>query len=148
MRALRYFADEAVGRLWRGYNTAFIAMATIAVAFFVLGGFLLVTTNMERLFSRWQEAAEFSVYVRDDATAEQRAGIERMLRDSQLVKAVEVISKEDALRRFKRNFGALAQATGEMQENPLPASIEVRLAPDADPSQVGSLAATVSTSPG
>jgi cell division transport system permease protein len=148
MRALRYFVDEAVGSLWRGYKTAFIAMATIAVAFFVLGGFLLVTTNMERLFSRWQEAAEFSVYVRDDATAEQRAGIERVLRDSQLVKAVEVISKEEALRRFKRNFGALAQATSEMQENPLPASIEVRLAPEADPSQVGALAGTVSSLPG
>jgi cell division transport system permease protein len=148
MRALRYFVDEAVESLWRGYKTAFIAMATIAVAFFVLGGFLLVTTNMERLFSRWQEAAEFSVYVRDDATAEQRAGIERVLRDSQLVKAVEVISKEEALRRFKRNFGALAQATSEMQENPLPASIEVRLAPDADPSQVGALAGTASSLPG
>ena len=148
MRALSYFFDEAVGSLWRGYKTAFIAMATIAVAFFVLGGFLLVTTNMERLFSRWQEAAEFSVYVRDDATAEQRAGIERMLRDSQLVKAVEVISKEEALRRFKRNFGALAQATSEMHENPLPASIEVRLAPDADPSQVGALAGTASSLPG
>lgn len=148
MRALRYFVDEAVGSLWRGYKTAFIAMATIAVAFFVLGGFLLVTTNMERLFSRWQEAAEFSVYVRDDATAEQRAGIERVLHESQLVKAVEPISKEEALRRFKRNFGALAQATSDMQENPLPASIEVRLAPDADPSQVGALAGTVSSLPG
>jgi cell division transport system permease protein len=148
MRALGYFVDEAAGSLLRGYKTAFMAIATIAVAFFVLGGFLLVTTNMERLFSRWQEAAEFSVYVRDDATAEQRAGIERVLRDSQLLTAVEVISKEEALRRFKQNFGALAQATSEMQENPLPASIEVRLAPDADPSQVGALAGTVSSLPG
>jgi cell division transport system permease protein len=148
MRALRYFFDEAVASIWRGYNTAFMAMTTIAVAFFVLGGFLIVTTNMERLFSRWQEAAEFSVYVRDDATTEQRAGIERVLRDSQLVKAVETISKEEALRRFKQNFGTLAQATGDMQENPLPASIEVRLAPDADPSQVGTLATTVSSLPG
>jgi cell division transport system permease protein len=148
MRALRYFFDEAAASLWRGYKTAFIAMATIAVAFFVLGGFLLVTTNMQRLFSRWQEAAEFSVYVRDDGSAEQRAGIERALRESPAVKAVEAISKDEALRRFKRNFGALAQATGDMQDNPLPASFEVRLAADADPAQVGSLATTVSSLPG
>lgn len=148
MRALRYFVDEAVGSLWRGYKTAFIAMATIAVAFFVLGGFLLVTTNMERLFSRWQEAAEFSVYVRDDGTAEQRAGIDRVLRASPLVKAVDTISKDEALRRFKQNFGAFAQATGDMQDNPLPASFEVRLVPDADPAQVGALATTVSSLPG
>jgi len=148
MRAFRYFVDEAVGSILRGYKTACIAMATIAVAFFVLGGFLLVTTNMERLFSRWQEAAEFSVYVRDDATTEQRAGVERVLRESQLVKGVETISKDEALRRFKQNFGTLAQATGDLQENPLPASIEVRLAADADPSQVGTLATTVSSLPG
>jgi len=148
MRALRYFFDEAAGSLWRGYKTAFIAIATIAVAFFVLGGFLLVTTNLERLFARWQEAAEFSVYLRDDATAEQRSGMERVLRDSRLVKAIETISKDEALRRFKQNFGALAQATGDLQENPLPASIEVRLVADADPSQVGTLATTVTSLPG
>jgi cell division transport system permease protein len=145
MRALRYFIDEAVGSLWRGYKTAAIAMATIAVAFFVLGGFLLVTANMERLFSRWQEAAEFSVYLRDDATPEQRVSVEGVLRNSELVRAVEMISKEEALRRFKQNFGELAQATSDIQENPLPGSIEVRLVPDADPAEVGALAAKTSS---
>ena len=148
MRALRYFLDEALASLWRGYKTAFIAMATIATAFFVLGGFLVVTANLERLFSRWQEAAEFSVYLRDGWTPAQRIGVESVLRDSRLVRAVELISKEEALRRFKQNFGALAEATADMQENPLPASIEVRLVPDADPSDVEALAATTVSLPG
>ena len=69
MRALRYFFDEALASLWRGYKTGLIAVATIAAALFVLGGFLLLTSNMERLFARWQEAAEFSVYLRDDVDA-------------------------------------------------------------------------------
>jgi cell division transport system permease protein len=144
MRAFRYFIDEAVASLWRGYKTACIAMATIAAAFFVLGGFLILTTNMERLFARWQDAAEFSVYLRDASTDGERAAIERTLHESDLVKAVEVISKDEALRRFRQNFGALAQTTGDMTENPLPASIEVRLAPDADPTQVGTLAGKIS----
>lgn len=148
MRALRYFLDEALASLWRGYKTAVIAMATIAAAFFVLGGFLVVTANLERLFSRWQEAAEFSVYLRDTWTPAQRTGVESVLRDSRLVRAVELISKEEALRRFKQNFGALAQATADMEENPLPASIEVRLVPDADPSEVEALATKASSLPG
>jgi cell division transport system permease protein len=143
MRAFRYFIDEAVASLWRGYKTACIAMATIAAAFFVLGGFLIVTANMERLFARWQEAAEFSVYLRDASTDNERAAVERALHESSLVKAVEVISKEEALRRFKQNFAALAQTTSDMADNPLPASIEVRLAPDADPAQVGELAGKI-----
>src|SRR5580704_17722622 len=108
MRALSYSFDEALASLWRGYKTAVVAMATIATALFVLGGFLVLTSNMERLFARWQEAAEFSVYLHDDATPGQQAASVSTMRDSHLVRAIEVVSKDEALRRFKRNFGDLA----------------------------------------
>lgn len=140
MRALRYFFDEASASLLRGFKTSLIATATITVAFVVLGGFLILTSNLERLFTRWQDAAEFSVYLSDAATAEQRAAIEKTLRGSASVGAVELVSKEEALRRFKQNFGALAQATGDLGTNPLPASIEVRLRPNANPAEVEALA--------
>lgn len=145
MRALRYFLEEALGSLWRGSKTAFIAIATIAAAFFVLGVFLVVTANLEQLIARWQEAAEFSVYLRDDSTPTQRTAIEAALRDSQLVRSLDVISKEEALRRFKLHFGALAAASGDIPDNPLPASIEVRLIPNADAPKVEALAAKASS---
>jgi cell division transport system permease protein len=50
------------------------------------------------------------------------------------------VSKEDALRRFKQNFGKLAEAAGDLTANPLPASVEVRLRPNANPSDVAALA--------
>ena len=140
MRALKYFFDEATASLWRGYKTAIIAVATIASALFVLGGFLVVTSNMERLFARWQEAAEFSVYLRDEVTPLQQNAIESALRRSPLVHAIEMVSKDEALRRFKRNFGELAAAAGDLPENPLPASIEVRLQSKADPAEIAALA--------
>jgi cell division transport system permease protein len=140
MRALRYFSDEAIASLMRGFKTALIATATIAVAFLVLGGFLVLTTNMERVFARWQDAAEFSVYLHDGATAEQRAAIEKTVRESPVVAAVEMVSKDEALRRFKQNFGALADAAGGLPSNPLPASVEVRLRANADPGDFESLA--------
>ena len=107
----------------------------------MLGGFLILTSNMERVFTRWQDAAEFSVYLSDTASPEQRAAIEKTLSESAVVAALEVVSKEDALRRFKQNFGALAEAAGDLTANPLPASIEVRLRPNANPIDVASLAA-------
>ena len=48
MRALKYAFDEAVTSLWRGRQSATLSTATIAVALFVLGGFLLATSNLER----------------------------------------------------------------------------------------------------
>jgi cell division transport system permease protein len=148
MRALRYFLDEALASLSRGYRTGLVAVATIAVAFLVLGGFLIVTANLERLFTRWQQAAEFSVYLRDGWTADHRTGIENMLRESRLVSAVELVSKEEALKRFKQNFGALAEASGDIPGNPLPASIEVRLVSEANPAEVEALAQKTASLPG
>jgi hypothetical protein len=49
MRALRYAFDEAVASLWRGRQSGLLSTATIAVALFVLGVFLLATSNLERL---------------------------------------------------------------------------------------------------
>ena len=57
-----------------------------------------------------------------------------------MVAALELVSKEDALRRFKQNFGTLAEAAGDLTANPLPASVEVRLRPNANPADVASLA--------
>jgi cell division transport system permease protein len=140
MRAFRYFLDEATASLLRGFRTAFIATATITVAFIVLGGFLILTSNMERVFTRWQDAAEFSVYLSDAATPDQRAAIEKTLRESAVVGAVQFVSKEDALRRFKQNFSTLADAAGDPSASPLPASLEVRLRTNANPDAVASLA--------
>jgi cell division transport system permease protein len=148
MRALKYFFDEAVASLLRGYKTGVIAIATIAAAFFVLGGFLMATANMERTFTRWQEAAEFSVYLTDDATPQQRSAIERAVRDSGVVAGVAHVAKDEAMRRFRENFGPLADATSALPSNPLPASLEVRLRSGADAGEVEALARRASAMPG
>lgn len=148
MRALKYFFDEALASLMRGLKTAAIATATIAVAFIVLGAFLILTSNLERLFARWQNAAEFSVYLADTVTAEQRSAVEKALRESTVVGAAEPVSKEEALRRFRENFPTLADAAGDLPANPLPASFEIRLRPEASPSEIESLARSAAGLPG
>ena len=55
-RALRYAFDEAVASLWRGRRSSVLSTATIALALFVLGAFLLVSANIERLRSDWSLA--------------------------------------------------------------------------------------------
>jgi cell division transport system permease protein len=129
MRALRYAFDEALASLGRGWHSGLLSTATIALALFVLGAFLLVTTNLERLGAEWSGAAEMSVYMKDDvAQAEQRA-IDAALAPGAVVVSHEYVSKAAALARFKRTFGELASAIDALGDNPLPASFEVRLRP-------------------
>jgi cell division transport system permease protein len=129
MRALRYALDEAVVSLWRGRHSGILSTLTIAVALFVLGGFLLVTSNLERLGAEWSTAAEMSVYLQDDITPAQKAAIESALAPGGVVEGRQYVSKPDALVRFKQTFSDLASTVDGLEENPLPASYEVRLRP-------------------
>jgi cell division transport system permease protein len=127
MRALRYSFEEAVTSLWRGRRSGLLSTATIGVALFVLGGFLVVTTNLERLGDEWGRSAEMAVYLHDDLTEADRAAIEALLTPGALVAEREYVSKDDALKRFRTTFADLAGAVETLEGNPLPASYDVRL---------------------
>lgn len=127
MRAFRYAFDEALVSLWRGRQSGLLSTMTIALALFVLGGFLLVTSNLQRLGAGWSSAAEMSVYLTDEASPADREAIESALAPGPVVAAREYVSKGEALTRFKQAFGDLAAAIDSSGDNPLPASYEVRL---------------------
>ena len=127
MRALLYFWEEAFGSLLRRWRPAIVSVVTIAAGLFVLGFFLLINTNLQRLVTRWTDAAELAVYLRDDVTAEQTAAVKAVIDQSGLAGAVRYSSKEDARRQFSADFPDLAPAAGALDRNPFPASFEVRL---------------------
>ncbi|HEX3704814.1 MAG TPA: ABC transporter permease [Vicinamibacterales bacterium] len=129
MRALRYAFDEAIVSLWRGRQSGILSTLTIAVALCVLGGFLIVTTNLERFGSELSAAAEMSVYLQDEVTPAQRTAIEAVLAPGDVIEGRDYFSKPDALRRFKQTFSDLASTIDGLDQNPLPASYEVRLRP-------------------
>lgn len=133
MRALRYSFDEAVLSLWRGRQSGALSTATIAVALFVLGAFLIATSNLERLGREWNNSAEMSIYLTDTITPAQRAAIERTLSSAPTaVAGRQYLSKADAVARFKKTFADLSGTLEGLGENPLPASFEVRLRGGSD----------------
>jgi cell division transport system permease protein len=104
-----------------------IAVGTIALALFVFGAFLLVTSSLDRVVAGWSAAAQLAVYLRDDATAEDRAAIEMVLAENSAVDRREFVSKEQAAQRFRRDFPDLASAADGVGGSAFPASIEARL---------------------
>lgn len=131
MRALRYAFTEAAASLWRGRQSSVMSTATIALALFVLGAFLIVASNLERLGREWRRTAELSVYLDDEISPAAKNEIERLLAPSDLVTGVEYVSKDEALRRFKTMFSDLAPEAESLEGNPLPSSFEVELGPAA-----------------
>jgi len=77
MRAIDYALREAWGSLWRSGRSTLLAVLAITLAAVVLGAILLVSWNVDQLLTQWTTATEFSVFLRDDATSEQRGAIVR-----------------------------------------------------------------------
>jgi cell division transport system permease protein len=149
MRAFDYAFRQGWASLWRSRGSSTFAITAIALAMIVLGALLLLTWNAEQLLARWSAAAEFSVYLRDDATSEQRGAIEAMIDQSGVTAGREYVSKADALTRFRREFAELASLTSGFEDNPFPASVEVRVRDDAEAdAQTDDLVRRLAASPG
>lgn len=150
MRALQYFFTEAIESLWRSQRAALLSMLTIAAGLFVLGFFLMVNANLQRIIGRWSDSAELAVYLRDDAQPPQIATINELLTKSGLASSVTLVSKDDARKEFARDFPDLASATTALERNPFPASFAVRLnaAAQSAPAAVENLTATLTSAGG
>lgn len=127
MTVVGYAFEEAWVSLKRSGRSALVSIGTIAIAFLTLGGFLLVSVNVQRVLDQWLQSAEMSVYLTEEATAENRAAIEKLLRADPAVAAVEYVPRERALERFKSDFPELRDVTSGLGENPFPPALEVRL---------------------
>jgi cell division transport system permease protein len=146
MHAIQYFFVEAAASLWRGRKAAFLAVLTIAAGLFVLGSLLIVNTNLQQMIARWSQSAELSVYLKDDITAEQSKVVDDLIAGSGLASRRELVGKQQAAERFRKDFPDLAASADRLERNPFPASIEVQVKPElreAD-AAVDTLATTLS----
>jgi cell division transport system permease protein len=149
MRALDYAFRQGWASLSRSRGSSAFATVAIALAMLVLGTLLLLTSNAEQLLAQWTAAAEFSVYLRDDATSEQRGAIEASVDESGVAAGRDYVSKPQALQRFRRDFTDLAPLAGGFDDNPFPASVEVRIRPEAEiDGRAAALVRKVTTLPG
>ena len=149
MRALDYSLRQAWASLRRTRAASALAVVAIALALIVLGALLLVTWNVQRLVDGWAATAEFSVYLQDAATSEERGAIEAALDASGATSGREYISKAQALTRFRHEFAELASLAETMRDNPFPASLEVRVRAAAErDGRAAALVQRIATLPG
>ena len=95
-------------QLRRSGRSAVMSIGTITVAFITLGGFLLLSVNVQRVVDRWRDAAELSVYLQDAIARGHPAPISsKSCGSMRAVAGVEYVSKPQALERFRGDFPEL-----------------------------------------
>jgi len=149
LRAVSFFVSEALTSLWRSRLVNAVSIGTIAVSLFVLGAFLTVASALSGLVTRWTETVQVIVYLEDGIEARVRASLENRLREDPAVSSLELVTREQALARFRAMFRDLGSLPEDLGENPFPASLEVSLRPSLQsPGEVERLAKAFTGVPG
>ena len=127
LRALGYFFQEAVTSLWRSRLINALSIGTIAVSLFVLGAFLTVASNLSEVVTRWTEKVQVTFYLVDGLEDRIRDSLADQLREDPAVESVVLVSRAQALDRFRGLFRDLRTLPEDLGSNPFPASLEVSL---------------------
>ena len=126
-RTIEYFIREVFISLKRNNWMSFASIGTVAVSLFVLGVFLILVLNMNRMASTLESQVQIAVYLEDDLSASEKDDLEEQLLDLSGIESVRYVDKDEALERFKERLGDQQYLLNAMEEgkNPLPDSFEV-----------------------
>jgi cell division transport system permease protein len=128
-----FFLREALRALKRNAIPSFAAMATVLVTVLVLGVFIPVVQATTGAANEVRGKVIADVYLKTDATKEDIARVERLLRSEPLVGKIEFISKEQAYKEERKRNPKAYELLGS---NPLPDTFRVT---PAKPDDIGRL---------
>ena len=149
MATLGYFLGEALTSMNRSRGVSFLAAATIGIALSMLGGFLYVSANFSALLESCRQELQLNVYLRDDISDAELEGLQVRLRSDPAVEGMRHVTKAQALEQFRVYFTDLRDLPDVLGSNPLPASLEVRLAEgEQEPAAVRRLSESIEGLPG
>ena len=118
----------SLGRLFRQPFASLMIVLVIAVTLAIPASLNLVVKNVQSVSSGWDNALDFSVYLHQDVSESDAAGIARLIQQRADIESVEFITASDALAEFKAQSG-FGQALDHLTENPLPHTLVVRPSP-------------------
>lgn len=126
LRTSEYVIRETFLSLRRNNWMTVASIGAVTVSLFILGMFLIIIMNMDRMVSSVESQVQISAYLQDGLKTSQIKDLKEEIEDMQGIKEVTYISKGEALTRFQQRLGDqkfLLDALGD--SNPLPNSFEV-----------------------
>jgi len=124
-RYMRLCVGEAMHGLIGHRRTAAPAILIIAVSLVVLGGFMLVSDNLNGLLAQWRERGHVQVFLDLELSAAERQAIANAIRSSPEVESFKYMSAADAAAQFREDFQELGDLLSFLETNPLPPSFVV-----------------------
>jgi cell division transport system permease protein len=126
---VRLAVREALLSFRRAPALSLLSITTIAFALFVVSLFALVALNLRAALAEVEERVEIVLYLRRGTPLEAvTVAIDDILAFPE-VADVSYVSEEQALSRAREELQEFQDVFAELETNPLPASLEIRLQP-------------------
>jgi cell division transport system permease protein len=106
-----------------------LSVTTIAFSLFVFGLFGLVAVNIRRAIGSVSERVEVVAYLKRGAPVEAVALAQADVEAFPEVESVEHVTEEGALARARKDLPEFQDIFQDLEANPLPASLDLRLKP-------------------
>jgi cell division transport system permease protein len=115
----------SLGRLFRQPFASLMIVLVIAVTLAIPASLNLVVKNAQFVSSGWDNALDFSIYLRKDLSESDADGLAKLIQQRADVESVQLVTANDALAEFKVQSG-FGEALDQLDENPLPHTLVVR----------------------
>ncbi len=124
MSRIKYLLRDGWRLVWRHFGMSLLTVFTAMVVFFVIGATMLFILNIRSAVSSMENQLSIQAYLKPDTDL---ASVAKTIKGMQNVRDVKLVDKATALERLRARLGNQADAVTLLGENPLPASIEVRV---------------------
>jgi len=125
-----YFGRTALRGLVASPVTSVVAVATIGTSLVLVGAFALLLFNMEGLLERFGGNLHVTAYLEVGLAQERQRELAATARTVEGVAEVRLVTEAEALERFRTGVARGAAFLEGLDENPLPASLEITLVPE------------------
>jgi cell division transport system permease protein len=144
---VRLLTREALLTFRRAPLLSALSITTIAFSLFTLGLFGLVAINLREALRGLEERVEIVAYVLRGTPAETITLASQDISAFPEVKEVSFVTEEQALARARNELVEFRDAYRDLQVNPLPASLEIRLKEGSRDGTGSESSTTCATSP-
>lgn len=143
-----YALREALAAFRRAPVLTGLSAAMIGLSLFVVGLFGIAAHNIRRVLNQVESRVEIVAYLRDDVRVEAVELALSEIRSFPEVMEAFYISRAQALEAAQQELPEFRALFGDLDVNPLPASVEVRMKPgQRTPEVVGAVAERLSAYP-
>ncbi|MFZ1730162.1 MAG: permease-like cell division protein FtsX [Bacteroidota bacterium] len=123
--SVSYTLKESFAGFKRNRSASLITVFTVSISLLLLGVFVIITMNFTNFVEQIRSRVDLEVFLDSDMNDRQQEEMTNILSDIPGIEEVTFVSKEDAAKIFKRDFGESFEDI--LDDNPLPQSYRLSI---------------------